>query len=244
MRKVVLVTGSSKGIGASCIRRFAKENYDVVINYNNSKDKALKLKSEIEEFGVEALCIKCDISKEEEIKSMIDNIIKEFGRIDVLVNNASIDISTIFEEKTKENFLKTLDVNLVGTFLVSKYVSKYMKEQKSGSIINVSSTNGIDKNFPMCLDYDASKAGVISLTHNLALEFKPYIRVNAIAPGWVGTESELEGLDEEFIKSEEEKIYLGRIAQEEEIANVVYFLASDQASYINNSVIRVDGGMY
>ena len=244
MRKVVLVTGSSKGIGESCIRRFAKENYDVVINYNDSKESAFKLKEEVESLGIKALCIKCDISNEDEIKNMVDSIIQEFGRIDVLVNNAAIDMPCLFEEKNKEDFLKILDVNLVGTFLVSKYVSKYMKEQKSGNIINISSTNGIDKNFPMCLDYDASKAGVISLTHNLALEFKPYIRVNSVCPGWVGTESELEGLDEEFIKSEEEKIYLGRIAKKEEIANVVYFLASDEASYINNSIIRVDGGMY
>ena len=244
-RKVVLVTGSSKGIGASCILEFAKNNYDVVINYNKSKEEANKLEQQVKDkYKVNCISIKCDITCEEEIKIMIDKIIKEFGKIDVLVNNAGIAIDTLFDDKTKENFMKTLEVNLVGTFLVSKYACKYMFENKSGKVINISSTNGIDMNYPMCLDYDASKAGIISLTHKLALQYAPYINVNAVAPGWVGTESELAGLDLEYIKSEEEKIFLKRIAKPEEIASVVYFLASNQASYINNTVIRVDGGTY
>ena len=227
-RKVAIVTGSSKGIGASCIIEFAKKGYDVVINYNKSKEEALKLQDEIKKYKVNSLVIKCDIQSEEEIKKMVEEVINKFGQIDVLVNNAGIDISTLFDDKTKDNFMKTLEINLVGTFLVSKYVGKYM----------------LDTNYPMCLDYDASKAGIISLTHNLALQYAPYINVNAVAPGWVGTESELSGLDDEYLKSEEEKIFLKRIAQPEEIAHVVCFLASDDASYINNSVIRVDGGMY
>ena len=233
--KVVLVTGSSRGIGASCIIEFAKKGYDVVINYNKSKEKALKLQDEIKKYKVNSLVIKCDIQSEEEIIKMVEEVINKFGQI---------DISTLFDDKTKDNFMKTLEINLVGTFLVSKYVGKYMLKNKKGKIINISSTNGIDTNYPMCLDYDASKAGIISLTHNLALQYAPYINVNAVAPGWVGTESELSGLDDEYLKSEEEKIFLKRIAQPEEIAHVVCFLASDDASYINNSVIRVDGGMY
>ena len=243
-RKVAIVTGSSKGIGSSCIIEFAKKGYDVVINYNKSKEEALKLQDEIKKYKVNSLVIKCDIQSEEEIIKMVEEVINKFGQIDVLVNNAGIDISTLFDDKTKKNFMKTLEINLVGTFLVSKYAGKYMLKNKKGKIINISSTNGIDTNYPMCLDYDASKAGIISLTHNLALQYAPYINVNAVAPGWVGTESELSGLDDEYLKSEEEKIFLKRIAQPEEIAHVVCFLASDDASYINNSVIRVDGGMY
>ena len=161
-RKVAIVTGSSKGIGASCIIEFAKKGYDVVINYNKSKEEALKLQDEIKKYKVNSLVIKCDIQSEEEIIKMVEEVINKFGQIDVLVNNAGIDISTLFDDKTKDNFMKTLEINLVGTFLVSKYVGKYMLKNKKGKIINISSTNGIDTNYPMCLDYDASKAGIIS----------------------------------------------------------------------------------
>lgn len=243
MNKVALVTGSSKGIGRATIKEFASHNYDVVINYNASKKEAEKLQKEIEsKYNVKVMVIKGDVSNEEEVKLMIDLVIDKFNRIDVLVNNAGIAIDTLFEDKTVKNFRRTLDVNLIGTFLVSKYASKFMLKEKAGVIINVSSTNGIDTFYPMSLDYDASKAGVISLTHNLALELAPYIRVNAIAPGWVNT-SMNENLDNEFNEVEIDKILLKRFAEPEEIAKVIYFLASDDASYINNAVIRVDGGL-
>ncbi len=240
--KVVLVTGSSKGIGAACINKFASHNYNVVINYNTDKESAVKLKDEVEnKYGVKALVIKCDVSNELEVKEMVQKIINEFGHIDCLVNNAGIAIDTTFEDKTVENFRKIIDVNLIGTFIVSKEVGKYMQDRKCGSIINVSSTNGIDTIYPESLDYDASKAGVISLTKNLALVYAPYIRVNAVAPGWVNTEMNKE-LDKDFIKEEEEKILLGRFGNPDEIAKVIYFLASDDASYINSEIIRIDGG--
>lgn len=240
--KVVLITGASRGIGAEAAKVFASNNYNVVINYNNSPDVALKLKEEIEnKYHVTALCIKCDVSNELEVKSMVGKVVDTFGHIDVLVNNAGIAIDTTFEDKTVENFRKTLDINLIGTFIVSKYVGKYMLENKSGTIINVASTNGIDTIYPESLDYDASKAGVISLTKNLALQYAPYIRVNAVAPGWVNTDMNKE-LDQSFIEKENEKILLNRFAQPEEIAKVIYFLATPDASYINSEVIRIDGG--
>ena len=119
-----------------------------------------------------------------------------------------------------------------------------MINNKWGRIINISSTNGINTYYPVCLDYDASKAALISLTHNMAIEFAPYINVNAITPGFIGTESELEGMDEEFIKNEEEKILVKRMGKPRDVAKLVKFLISDDASFINNSVIRVDGGQY
>lgn len=241
-RKVVLVTGSSKGIGKACILEFASKGFNVVINYLTDEIGAYDLKKLVEDkYGVKALVIKCDISNEEEVKGMNEEIINSFGKIDVLVNNAGIAIDTLFEDKSVDNFRRTLNVNLIGTFLVSKYVGKYMLERKSGSIVNVSSTNGIDTTYPESIDYDASKAGVISLTRNLATEYAPYIRVNSVAPGWVNTDMNKE-LDIEFVKEETSKVLLDRFAEPEEIAKVIYFLASEDASYINGTVIRVDGG--
>lgn len=242
MNKTVLVTGASRGIGRATVLEFARKGYDVVINYLNSEEQALELKKEVEEkYQIKALCIKADVSNENEVKKMVDVVVKEFGHIDCLVNNAGIAIDTLFEDKTIDNFRRILDVNLIGTFLVSKEVGKYMMKEKYGSIINISSTNGIDTVYPEGLDYDASKAGVISLTKNLAREYAPYIRVNSVAPGWVETDMNKE-LDYEFINDECKKILLDRFAEASEIAKVVVFLASNDASYINGEVIRVDGG--
>ncbi len=244
-RKVALVTGSSRGIGRSCILEFAKNGYDVVINYNNSEELAFSLKEEVEKLGVKALVIKCDVSNEVEVISMVNNIISEFGHIDVLVNNAAIEECTDFNTKTKTSFERVLGTNLIGSFLVSREVSKYMLERKSGRIINISSNNSINKYDPSTLEYDCSKAGVNILTKNMAKEFAPYINVNAVAPGWVLTEKN-EELDKElngcFVSSESENILLKRFARVEEIAKVVLFLAGEDSSYINGEVIVVDGG--
>lgn len=244
MNKVVLITGSSRGIGRATAIEFAKNNYDVVINYNNSENKAKEVEKEIKKYGVNCITIKCDISNEEEVKNMVNEILNKYNKIDVLVNNAAVCFDCLFDDKTTNNFKRTMEVNVLGTFLVSKYVGKIMYDNKYGKIINLSSTNGINTYFPMCIDYDASKASIISLTHNLAMQFAPYVNVNAVAPGFINTESETKDMDEGFIKSEEEKIFLRRMGKEEEIAKVIRFLASDDASYINNEVIRVDGGMY
>ena len=241
-RKVVLVTGGARGIGRSTIIEFAKKNYDVVINYCHSEADSNELKEFVEkEYNVSALVIKASVSNESEVEATVEQVIEVFGHIDVLVNNAGIAIDTTFDDKTYDNFMETLKVNLIGTFIVSKYVGKYMLANGEGNIINVSSTNGIDTVYPESLDYDASKAGVISLTKNLALQYAPNIRVNTVAPGWVTTDMNKE-LDYNFIKKEEEKIILNRFADPSEIAKVIVFLASSDASYINGSIIRVDGG--
>lgn len=242
MNKTVLITGASKGIGRETAIYFAKHNYNVVINYLTNEKEALKLKAIIEKnYNVSSMIIKADVSNEIEVKNMLDKVIKEFKTIDVLVNNAGIAIDTTFEDKTVDNFNKTLNINLIGTFLVSKYASYYMKKQEKAAIVNVSSTNGINSYYPYSMDYDASKAGVNLLTKNLAVELAPSIRVNAVAPGWVNTDMN-KSLDKNYIKEEEEKIALGRFAEPSEIAKVIYFLASDDASYINGSIIVVDGG--
>ncbi len=244
MRKVCVITGGSRGIGRVTALEFAKNGFDVVITYNQNKDKAENTQKEIGEIGARCLAIKCDISNEDDVKNLFVTVTKNFKTVDVLVNNAAIAIDTLFCEKTKENFKKILDVNLVGTFLVSKTFGEFMMEQKSGKIINIASTNGINTYYPMCLDYDASKAGLISLTHNLAMQFAPFVNVNCVAPGFIATESETKDMNEEFIKSEEEKIFKKRAGTEQDVANLVLFLASDKADFINSEVIRIDGGMY
>lgn len=244
MEKVVLITGSSKGIGKATAIEFAKiGGYKVVINYLTDKENAEKLSNYLKEkYKIEILVIKTDISNEEQVKNMIQEVINKFGRIDVLVNNAGIAIDKEFEDRTVEDWKRTLEVNTIGTFLVSKYASENMLKNKSGKIINVSSTNGINTFFPSSIDYDASKAAIINLTYNLAIQFSPYINVNAVAPGWVNTEMNKE-LPKELIKEETEKIYKKRFADPEEIAKVICFLASEDAEYINSTVIKVDGGM-
>lgn len=243
MSQVVLITGASKGIGAAIARTFAEKGYSLALNYCHSQTEVEQLKEALEkQYSVSICLVKADISKEEEVKKMVQLTVQQFGQIDVLVNNAGIAIDTLYQDKTVSNFRRTLDVNLIGTFLVSREVGDLMYQRKKGTMINISSTNGIDQGFPMSLDYDASKAGIISLTHNLAIQYAPYVRVNAVAPGWVKTEHEMEGLDQEFIDLESSKILLRRFAEPEEIAAVVFFLASSAASYINSEVIRVAGG--
>ncbi len=241
---VALVTGSNRGIGRATVLEFAKRGVNVVINYCHHEDEAISLKEEIEaSYDVECLVVKCDVSNEDEVVKMVDYVVERFSTIDILVNNASVCRDSLFMDKELVAFKRILDVNLIGTYLCSKYVGKVMQEEGSGVIINVSSTNAIDTYYPESCDYDASKAGVISLTHNMAREFAPDIRVNCVCPGWTKTDMNKD-LSIEQINEESKNILIGRFAEPEEIAGVICFLASSKASYINDSVIRVDGGKY
>lgn len=243
MNKVVLVTGGAQGIGKAIILELAKNHYDVVINYLTSNKAAALIEEEIKKnYDVRVMTIQADVSKEEEVDAMISLIEKKWGGVDILINNAAVDLSNLFHLKTADEFRKTLDVNVVGAFNCSKRVYRHMLDQEYGRIINISSTNGINTYYPMCIDYDASKAALISLTHNLAFEYGPYINVNAIAPGFIGTDNELDGYDEEFLKEEQEKIMVNRYGKPEEVAYLVKFLISDEANFINNTIIRIDGG--
>ena len=242
MKKTVLITGGTRGIGRETAIKFAENNYNIIINYYKNDELANKLKRKIEtEYHVKVLLFKADISKESQVIDLIKNCFQKFKRIDVLVNNAGILIDKDYNEKNINDFELILNVNLIGTFLVSKYVGNYMKKQQKGKIINISSTNGINSYSPTTIDYDASKAGVISLTKNLAVELSPYVNVNSVAPGWVNTDMNKD-LPIKLIENEKEKILLKRIAEPREIANVIYFLASEEASFINGETIIVDGG--
>ena len=243
MNKVVLISGGAKGLGKAIALELGKQGYDIVINYLTSESEAHALKDDIiKNYGVRCLAIQADVSKEDEVDKMVSLIESELGGVDILINNAAIDLSNLFHLKNADEFRKTLDVNVVGAFNCSKRVYRHMLDQEYGRIINISSTNGINTYYPMCIDYDASKAALISLTHNLAFEFAPYIHVNCIAPGFIGTENELDGYDEEFLKEEVEKIMVNRYGDPKEVAYLVKFLISDEADFINNTVIRIDGG--
>jgi 3-oxoacyl-[acyl-carrier protein] reductase len=245
--KIALITGSSRGIGKATALLFAKEGAKIVVNYHISPIKpdaeknAFSVVDRIKKIGSDAIAIKCDVSKETDVKKMVQKAIDKFGRIDILVNNAGIVFDAPFFDRTVEQWKKTLDVNLLGTFLCSKYVSQRMLKTGGGKIINISSTNGINSFNPEAMDYDASKAGIIILTRDLAKELAPKIQVNSIAPGWVDTEMNKD-LPKDFVKEETKKIYLKRFARPEEIAMAVLFLASDEANYITGSILKVDGG--
>ena len=243
MNKTVLVTGSSKGIGASIIKKFASNNYDVVITYNNDLERALKVQEEVNKLNVKSLVIKCDISNELEVKNMIDEIINKYGHIDVLINNASIEESSSIEEKNIDSFNRILSVNLIGSFLVTKEVSKYMLKEKYGSIINISSNNSINAGDINTLEYDVSKGGINVLTKDFSKFLAPYITVNAIAPGWIKSEKVVDlnnSLDNKLEIEESKKILMGRFGECEEVADLVYSIANNK--YITGEIIKIDGG--
>ncbi len=239
--KTVLITGATRGIGASIATIFAKNNYNLILNYYNGTENAIKFKGLLEkEYNANILLIKADISKEEDVIRLLDESINKFGSIDILINNAGISIDTTIEDKTVDNFKRILDVNLIGPFLTCKYIGKKMYENKSGSIVNISSDNSIDSYYPESMDYDSSKAGLNILTKDFAKLYSPYVLVNAIAPGWVNTDMNKD-ITLDYKKDIEKNILLNRFASPDEIAKVVYFVSSE-ATYINGEVIKVDGG--
>lgn len=217
----VLVTGGARGLGLAISLYYLKMGHSVVVNYNNSDEMALKLKSE---YGDRVSIVKADVSNEDDVKRMFDAL----GELDVVVNNAGIAKDSDPMEKSAEEFLEVIKVNLLGTFLVSKYAVNHVDK---GCIVNISSTNALDTYYPESMDYDASKAGVISLTHNFSLYLKDRdIRVNVVCPDWIDTDMNLE-MDEEYKKS------LGVFLKPEEVAKVVYDVSIDES--INDAVIRV-----
>lgn len=239
--KNVLITGASGGIGREIAMALGKD-YNVILHYNNNYNSSLEIKKILEDkYKREVLLVKCDLAKEEEINKMLDTIYSKFASIDILINNAAISIDTLFQDKTKENFNKILDVNLIAPFLLSQKIGTNMAKNKDGIIINISSSNAIDTGYIESVDYDASKAGLISLSTNLANYFAPYVRVNTICPGWINTNMSSD-LDKEFYEKEKSKILLNRFGEAKEVASLVKFLISKEANYINNSVIRIDGG--
>lgn len=240
--KTALVTGGSRGIGRSIALALAKEGANVVINYTSNEESAAKVVQEIESFDVKAMAVKANISKAEDVKEMMDKIEESFDGIDILVNNAGITKDNLFVRMKEEDWDQVMDVNLKGIFLCTKAVVRKMIKQKYGRIINMSSVVGVAGN-PGQANYCASKAGVIGFTKSLAKEIASKdITVNAIAPGFIETDM-TKVLPESVRASMIEAIPMKKYGKPEDIANLVVFLSSDNASYITGQVIHVDGGM-
>lgn len=241
--KVSLVTGGARGLGKSIALKLASLGSDVVINDIGGEESAMETISEIESMGRKAVYIKADISKFEEAKSLVEQSVEQLGKIDVLVNNAGITRDNLIMRMSEEDFDAVINVNLKGTFNVSKAAIRGMLKTKNCSIINVSSVVGVAGNAGQT-NYAASKAGVIGFTKSLAKEVaKKNVRVNAVAPGFIETDM-TDKLPEEIIEGYKQNIPLGSLGSPEDVSNTVAFLASDMSKYITGQVIVVDGGLF
>ena len=240
--KTVFVTGGSRGIGKEVALKFAENGYNVVINYVSSKTNVEELKSEFESKGVRTLIMQADVTDKEAIDEVVKKAIEEFGSIDVLVNNAGITRDNLLMRMSEEEFDKVIEINLKGTYIVTKAVTKYMMKKRKGSIINLSSVVGVAGNAGQC-NYSASKAGIIGFTKSVAKELASRnIRSNAVAPGFIETDMTAV-LSDEVKESIHNQIPLKRMGTAKEVANLIYFLGSEESSYITGQVINVDGGM-
>lgn len=241
-RKVAMVTGGTRGIGKEVALKFAKKGYDVILNYVSDKTDVEAIQKEFEEKKIECLLIKADVSQKEQVDQMVTKAIEKFGKIDVLVNNAGITKDNLLMRMSEEEFNRVIEINLKGTFLVTKAVTKYMMKQRKGSIINLSSVVGVTGNAGQA-NYAASKAGIIGFTKSIAKELASRnIRSNAVAPGFI--ETDMTEVLSENVKTEIlNQIPLKRMGMAKEVSDLIYFLASDKSSYITGQVINIDGGM-
>ena len=242
MNKVALITGGTRGIGKEIAYTLAEENYEIIINYRTENEELMKLKKEIEQKRVRCLLLKGDVSNFEDCKKLVEEAINRINHIDVLVNNAGITKDMLLMRMKPEDFNEVINVNLIGTFNMTKNVINYMMKERKGRIINVSSVVGISGNAGQT-NYAASKAGIIGFTKSLAKEVASRnILVNAIAPGFIQTD--MTNILKENVKDEIAKtIPLKRMGTAKDVANVVKFLVSEDSSYITGQVIQVDGGM-
>ena len=242
MNKVALITGANRGIGKQIAITLAKQGFDIAINYRTANDSLNETIKEIESYGVKCLAVKGDVSVFEDCENMTKQVIETFEKIDVLVNNAGITKDMLFMRMKPDDFKQVIDVNLIGTYNMTKNVSQYMIKQRSGRIINISSVVGLHGNAGQA-NYSASKAGIIGFTKSLAKELAGRnILVNAVAPGFI--ETDMTNVLKNDVKTNIlNSIPLKREGKPEEVAAVVKFLASDDSSYITGQVISVDGGM-
>lgn len=242
MKKTALITGATRGIGKQIAITLAQAGYDIAINYRKENEELKNTKQEIEQTGAKCLTLQGDVSNYEDCEKIAKEIIQQYGKIDVLVNNAGITKDTLLMRMKKEDFEDVINVNLIGTFNMTKNIIPYMIKNRTGRIINISSVVGISGNAGQA-NYAASKAGIIGFTKSLAKEVgSRNILVNSIAPGFIET-AMTDVLKEEIKEEIAKTIPLKRMGQAQDVANVVKFLASEENSYITGQVIHVDGGM-
>ncbi len=240
--KVAVITGAGRGIGRAIALQFAEYGSKVVINYRSSITQVEELLSAIRDAGGEAIAVQADISREEEAKKLIDEAVKNYGRLDVLVNNAGITKDNLMMRMSEADFDSVMDINLKGTFFCMKHASNIMLRQRCGKIINISSVVGLMGNVGQ-VNYAASKAGIIGMTKSAARELASRgITVNAVAPGFIETDM-TEALSDKVKEATIANIPLKRYGAAKEVAAAVSFLASEAAGYITGQVLQVDGGL-
>lgn len=242
MNKVVLITGASRGMGKAEAYEFASRGYDVIINFVNSEAQAAAVKADIEEkYGVRACTIQADLSKEAEVKRLAENALNAFGKVDILINNAGIALYSDFNEKSIDDWNKSMQVNLYAPFLLTQLLGAEMMKNKYGKIVNIATIDVMTTYNPESAEYDASKAALLNLTKTSALQLQPYVNVNCVCPGWVETDMN-KNLPQELLEYQASKTCKGRMAKPEEVAKLVAFLASDDADFIDGEIIKIDGG--
>ena len=239
MEKVAVVTGGSRGIGKAIVEALARKNIKVIANYNQSEEKAIRLKEELEKENIVIDIFKADVSERNQVKEMVDYTIKKYGKIDILINNAGIDQEKMFQDITDEDWDNIVKVNLYSVFCTTQEVIPYMLNQKSGCIINISSIYGTNGG-SCAVAYSATKAGINGMTKSLAKELGPSnIRVNSIAPGYIDTDMN-EKYSEEEIEQIKEETPLEKVGKPEDIAKCIEWLAEDH--FTTGQVISINGG--
>lgn len=240
--KVAIVTGGSRGIGRAVAVALAKSGATVVVNYMGSEESAHGTLDLVKAAGSTGMVVKCNVASGDDVAEMVKSVVDAYGHIDILVNNAGVTHDGLLMRMKEEDWDDVMAINLKGTFLVTKAVSRIMMKQKSGRIVNISSVVGVIGNIGQT-NYSASKAGVIGFTKSCAKEFASRgVAVNAVAPGFIDTD--MTAVLPEAIRAEMVKqIPMGRMATPEEVASVVTFLATDMAGYMTGQVLNVDGGM-